>query len=94
MPLQAADYRAWWVRRWAVEFGDDAGRLGTYPENFKRSDAPKVSFRANLSDLEKNIPRLLKSDLEASEFSALGYWDRQNRTDLDKDRYRIFLDLD
>ena len=31
LPLQAADFRAWWVRRWAVEFGPDKASDGKFP---------------------------------------------------------------
>lgn len=31
LPLQAADFRAWWVRKWAVELGPTNIDKGTYP---------------------------------------------------------------
>lgn len=31
LPLQAADFRAWWVRKWANELGPERMAEGTYP---------------------------------------------------------------
>jgi len=33
LPLQAADFRAWWVRKWALELGPDRISEGAYPFN-------------------------------------------------------------
>lgn len=51
LPLQAADYRAWWIRKWAVEFGFSNISNWHYPPNYTKSSMHNVVFPVNKSIL-------------------------------------------
>lgn len=59
LPLQAADFRAWWVRKWAKEFGPDRIAEGTY--EFAKSDKKMyhLTLWANEEQISKTVAEAL-----------------------------------
>lgn len=57
LPLQAADFRAWWVRRWAKEHGLLHAGAGSY---FGFSRSPKLIPHLSLAADEDTLARFFK----------------------------------
>ncbi len=62
LPIQAADFQAWWVRKWANEHGIGRIRLGNY-KGFKRSETklPQINIHVD----EDIIAEFIKSQMAA-----------------------------
>jgi hypothetical protein len=58
LPLQAADFRAWWTRKWAVESGAGKFQFGGYPFATAAKSLPNMIVTA---DQDKIIEMLVES---------------------------------
>ena len=56
LPLQAADFRAWWVRKWATDLGAENAMKGTYPFGLASGRTiPGLFFTADAEQIKRTV---------------------------------------
>ena len=64
IPLQAADFRAWWIRKWAVELGAENAMKGDYPYEIERVPLPGLLFTMTEEQMAKSVGEAIGTALE------------------------------
>lgn len=65
LPLQAADFRAWWVRRWAMEYGPERIAEGNYDFDQGEKKMYHLTLWADEEQISKNVADALGNGMLA-----------------------------
>ena len=87
-PLQAADFRAWWVRKWANEFGPERIFEGTYPFETGDRVIRHLVLTVSAEQIQKSVAEAVGAALQEQvargaplspkEPSSIRYWPRKS----------------